>query len=57
MVMRAIAGQVYDVVSMGYPGPVVDGRPAREPKNLAAGWVRFDYQKTVRRHVVARKRT
>jgi polyphosphate glucokinase len=44
-VMRAIAGRVYDVVSMGYPGPVVDGRPAREPKNLAAGWVRFDYQK------------
>ncbi len=44
-VMRAIAGQVYDAVAMGYPGPVVDGRPTREPKNLAKGWVRFDYQK------------
>ena len=44
-VQRAIAGQIYDVVSIGYPGPVSDGRPAGEPKNLAKGWVRFDYQK------------
>jgi polyphosphate glucokinase len=24
----------YDAVSMGYPGPVVHGRPLREPDNL-----------------------
>jgi polyphosphate glucokinase len=42
---KAIGGQAYDAVSIGYPGPVVNGRPAKEPKNLAPGWVRFDYQK------------
>ena len=34
----------YEVVSIGYPGPVVDGRPLREPHNLGQGWVDFDYQ-------------
>jgi polyphosphate glucokinase len=35
----------YDVVSIGYPGPVVQGRPLREPFNLAPGWVKFDFRK------------
>src|SRR5262249_25139025 len=34
----------YEVVSVGYPGPVLHGRPVAEPHNLAPGWVRFDYQ-------------
>ncbi|HUM18396.1 MAG TPA: ROK family protein [Candidatus Nitrosotalea sp.] len=34
----------YDVVSIGYPGPVRHGRPAIEPNNLAKGWVGFDYK-------------
>lgn len=33
----------YDVVSIGYPGVVKDGRPAVEPWHLAPGWVGFDY--------------
>ncbi len=33
----------YDRVSIGYPGPVVKGRPAAEPHNLAFGWVGFDF--------------
>ena len=40
-------GWSYDNVSIGYPGPVVDGRPAREPHNLGTGWVRFDYRKAL----------
>jgi len=44
-VKKAVAGRGYDCVSIGYPGPVVNGRPAREPHNLGAGWVRFDYAK------------
>jgi polyphosphate glucokinase len=32
------------VVSIGYPGFVMRGRPIAEPHNLAAGWVGFDYQ-------------
>ena len=34
----------YDVVAIGYPGPVLDGRPVAEPHNLVPGWVGFDYQ-------------
>jgi polyphosphate glucokinase len=33
----------YDAVSVGYPGPVLDGRPVGEPVNLGAGWVGFDF--------------
>lgn len=43
-VQEAVAGRPYDAVSIGYPGPVVNGRPALEPKNLAGGWVEFDYE-------------
>ena len=42
-VKKAVAGRSYDVVSIGYPGPVMNGRPASEPHNLGAGWMRFDY--------------
>lgn len=34
----------YDVVSIGYPGPIRQGRPAAEPHNLGRGWVGFDYE-------------
>jgi polyphosphate glucokinase len=33
----------YDVVAIGYPGPVLKDRPVAEPHNLASGWVGFDY--------------
>ena len=35
----------YEVVSIGYPGPVIRGRPVAEPHNLARGWVAFDCEK------------
>lgn len=35
----------YDAVSIGFPGPVRDGQPAREPVNLGRGWTRFDYER------------
>ena len=44
-VKKAVVSRDYDVVSIGYPGPVVNGRPASEPHNLGAGWMRFDYAK------------
>ena len=43
-VMRATADWKYDAVSIGYPGPVANGRPAREPHNLGRGWTRYDYR-------------
>ncbi|MBS0529962.1 MAG: ROK family protein [Proteobacteria bacterium] len=35
----------YDVISIGYPGPVAGNRPLREPFNLGEGWKGFDFQK------------
>jgi polyphosphate glucokinase len=35
----------YDVVSIGYPGVVMEGRPISEPYNLARGWVGFKFEK------------
>jgi polyphosphate glucokinase len=35
----------YDVVSIGYPGPVLHNRPVAEPHNLGSGWVGFDFEK------------
>jgi len=34
----------YDAVSIGYPGPVLHGRPIAEPRHLGPGWVGFDYR-------------
>jgi polyphosphate glucokinase len=47
MVRRATAGWQYDAVSIGYPGPVVHGKPLSEPHNLGSGWVGFDFQKAL----------
>jgi len=43
--VKELAGDwQYDVVSIGYPGFVVRGRPIAEPHNLAPGWVGFNFQ-------------
>ena len=44
-VRAATAGWKYDAVSIGYPGPVVYGRPLSEPHNLGHGWVGFNFKK------------
>ena len=35
----------YGLVSIGYPGPVIHGRPLHEPHNLGGGWVGFNFGK------------
>src|SRR6516165_10693559 len=42
----------YDVVSIGYPGPVLHGRPMAEPYNLGRGWVGFDFASAFGRPVI-----
>lgn len=43
--IKKLAGDwTYDVVSIGYPGVVLHGRPVSEPHNLGAGWVGFDFE-------------
>jgi len=44
-VKKLAADWNYDVVSIGYPGPVLHGRILHEPHNLAPGWVNFDFAK------------
>jgi len=41
----------YDVVSIGYPGPVVDHHPTAEPHNLGGGWMGFDFAAAFKRPV------
>ena len=45
VVKKLADGWKWDVVSIGYPGPVLRGQPAAEPHNLAPGWVGFDFEK------------
>jgi polyphosphate glucokinase len=42
-VKKLAADWEYDAVSIGYPGPVLRGRPIAEPRNLGRGWVGFDF--------------
>jgi len=44
-VRQATAEWEYEVVSIGYPGPVVHGKPFHDPANLGPGWVGFDFEK------------
>jgi polyphosphate glucokinase len=37
-------GWSFDVVSIGYPGPVLRNRPVAEPHNLGRGWVGFNFE-------------
>jgi len=48
---RLAADWTYDVVSIGYPGPVLRDRPAAEPHNLGRGWVGFDFARAFGRPV------
>jgi predicted NBD/HSP70 family sugar kinase len=44
-VRKATSDWRYSVVSIGYPGPVLHGKPVSEPRHLAEGWLRFDFKK------------
>jgi polyphosphate glucokinase len=44
-IKAALKNQPYDAVSIGYPGPVIQGKPLREPHNLGKGWMGFDFRK------------
>jgi len=50
-VRAATEGWNYEVISIGYPGAVVHGRPFTEPHNLGSGWVGFNFRKAFGRPV------
>ncbi len=45
LVKRATAKWKYSAVSIGYPGPVLHGKPVSDPHNLGPGWIGFDFRK------------
>jgi polyphosphate glucokinase len=45
IVKKATADWKYECITLGYPGPIINGRPLREPHNLGPGWVGFNYTK------------
>src|SRR5271169_5386159 len=48
--VRELAGEwSYDVVSIGYPGPVLHNRPVAAPNNLGRGWMEFDFSTAFKR--------
>jgi len=50
-VKKLTADWEHDVVSIGYPGPVLRNRPIAEPHNLASGWIGFSFDKAFERPV------
>ena len=50
-VKKVSAGWKFDAISIGYPGPVKDNQPLREPHNLGGGWVKFNFKKAFGRPV------
>lgn len=51
LVRRAVRESPYEVVSVGYPAPVVHGKPVGEPRHLGRGWVGFDFRRAFGRPV------
>jgi len=35
---------IFNRVSLGYPDPVINGHPLREPHNLGGGWMKFNFR-------------
>ena len=50
-VRKLVADWKYDVISVGYPGPVLRNRPICEPWKLGKGWTGFDFEAAFKRPV------
>ena len=50
-VRKLVCDWKYDVISVGYPGPVLRNRPISEPWNLGKGWIGFNFETAFRRPV------
>ena len=45
LVKKSVRDWKFDCVSLGYPGPIINQHPLREPHNLGGGWVGFNFRK------------
>jgi predicted NBD/HSP70 family sugar kinase len=43
VVTAILHGELFDAISIGYPGLVRHGKPSEEPHHLAGGWTRIDF--------------
>ncbi len=48
-VLNATQGWTYDVISLGFPGPVAHDHPLLDPHNLGPGWVKYPYQRVLKK--------
>lgn len=44
-VKKIIRDWKFDGITIGYPGPIINGHALREPHNLGGGWVGANFQK------------
>jgi polyphosphate glucokinase len=51
LVKKSVQDWKFDRVSLGFPGPIINGHPLREPHNLGRGWVGFNFHKAFGRPV------
>ena len=45
VVKKSVRDWKFDCVSLGFPGPVINGHPLREPHNLGRGWMGFNFRR------------
>ena len=45
VVKKLVRDWKFDCVSLGFPGPIINECPLREPHNLGSGWMGFDFRK------------
>jgi polyphosphate glucokinase len=45
VVKECVRDWKFDRVSLGYPGPIINGHALREPHNLGGGWMEFNFSK------------
>jgi polyphosphate glucokinase len=43
VVKECVRDWKYDRVSLGYPGPIINGHALREPHNLGGGWMKMNF--------------
>jgi hypothetical protein len=46
-IKQTAAGWKYDAISIGFPSVIKKGRVKKDPKHLAAGWIDWDFTKSL----------
>ncbi len=47
IIKRLTKDKPFDIVTIGYPGPVIHNKILAEPHNLGSGWVKFNFEKAL----------